>query len=316
MRALAPQLSEKLSYRMFSSSQKALAYLHNKRCELGLVRQHCLNEYKEARLCPLSHQTINIDLAAIHAEIYNPNRFSEISVVVVDYVMPGMDGLEFCRRIENSNIKKILLASSDDEKIVIDAFNEGLIDRYVMKTDANAVALIKNNIVELQQQYFQTMSDMVVRLLSLTTPACLHDRKFADFFRQIREQNRIVEYYLVEHSGSFFMLDGDGRVSFLIVKNQTDLALYCEEAAVHRVTEKALDELRVGKKIPGVGQGKTPEPGWKDWSTCIVPAKQIVAETLYYYAYLKGRVLYDVHHKKILSYHRYLEALDAEVLSI
>ena len=191
------QLDEGVAYRTFNSPRQALDYIHSKRCEQDLVSQHCLTEYTEAKNCPLTNHTINLDLAAIYAEIYNPHRFSEISVVVVDYAMPGMDGLEFCRRIENSNIKKILLTGQADEKLAIAAFNEGLIHRYIKKSDVNAAALITKSIYDLQLQYFQTMSDMVVRMLSVTSPNCLRDKKFAQFFSQLRDEKGIVEYYLV-----------------------------------------------------------------------------------------------------------------------
>ncbi|WBV66098.1 hypothetical protein PGH44_00390 [Legionella pneumophila] len=100
------QLDEGLAYRVFDSPFEALDCIKQKRCELELLSERCLSEYTEAKNCPLTNHTINLDLAAIHAEVYNSRRFSEISVVVVDYAMPGMDGLEFCRRIEDTNIKK------------------------------------------------------------------------------------------------------------------------------------------------------------------------------------------------------------------
>ena len=240
------QLDEGLAYRIFDSPRKALDYIHNKRCELDLVSQHCLTEYTEAKNCPLTNHTINLDLAAIHAEVYNPHRFSEISVVVVDYAMPGMDGLEFCRRIENSNIKKILLTGQADEKLAIAAFNEGLIHRYIKKSDINAAEQITKSIYDLQLQYFQAMSDMVVRMLSVTSPSCLHDKKFGEFFRQLREEKGIIEYYLVDNSGSFFMLDDDANVSFLIVKSEADIRLHYDLALDNGASEEVLDELAAG----------------------------------------------------------------------
>ena len=310
------QLDEEVAYRTFDSPRKALDYIHNKRCELDLISQHCLSEYTEAKNCPLTNHTVNLDLAAIYAEVYNPHRFSEISVVVVDYAMPGMDGLEFCRRIENRNIKKILLTGQADEKLAIAAFNEGLIHRYIKKSDMNAAEQITRSIYELQLQYFQAMSDMVVRMLSVTSPSCLHDKKFAYFFRELREEKGIVEYYLIDNSGSFFMLDEDANVSFLIVKNAEDIRLHYDLALDNGANEEVLDQLANGEKIPGFWQANALAHQWKDWSSCLVPAKQFVSDETYYYAYLQGNVLFDVRQQKILSYHRYLEELDAEELLI
>lgn len=310
------QLDEGVAYRIFDTPRKALDYIHNKRCELELLSRHCLSEYKDAKNGALTNHTINLDLAAIHAEVYNPHRFSEISVVVVDYAMPGMDGLEFCRRIENSNIKKILLTGQADEKLAIAAFNEGLIDRYVKKSDMNAAEQITKSIYDLQLQYFQAMSDMVVRVLSVTSPSCLHDKEFSHLFRQLREEKGIIEYYLVDNSGSFLMLDDNAEISFLIVKSEQDIRAQYELALAGGAKKDVLDQLVRGEKVLGFWQANSSVPQGKDWSACLVPANRFVSNETYYYAYMKENALSDVRQQKILSYHRYLEELDAEALLI
>lgn len=308
------QLDESLAYRIFDSPFDALDCIHKKRCELDLLSQRCLSEYTEAKNCPLTNHTINLDLAAIHAEVYNPRRFSEVSVIMVDYAMPGMNGLEFCRRIENANVKKILLTRQADEKLAINAFNEGLIHRYIQKGDSNVAELITKSIYDLQLQYFQAMSDMVVRMLSVTSPSCLHDRKFAEFFHQLRHEKGVVEHYLADNSGSFLLLDDDANVSFLLVKNEADLRLHYDLALDNGASEDVLDQLSGGEKIPCFWQANRQPPEWNDWSTCLVPAHRFVSDETYFYAYVQGPVLFDVRQDKILSYHCHLEELDAEEL--
>lgn len=308
------QLDEGLAYRVFDSPFDALDCIHKKCCELDLLSQRCLSEYTEAKNCPLTNHTINLDVTAIHAEVYNPRRFSEISVVVVDYAMPGMDGLEFCRRIENTNIKKILLTGQADEKLAIEAFNEGLIHRYIQKSDPQVAELITKGIYDLQSQYFQAMSDMIVRMLSVTSPSCLHDKKFAEFFHLLRHEKKVVEHYLADNSGSFLLLDDDAKVSFLIVKNEADMRLHYDLALDNGASEDVLDALASGEKIPCFWQANTQPPEWNDWSTCLVPAHRFESDETYYYAYVQGPVLFDPVQDQILSYHRYLEELDAEEL--
>jgi CheY-like chemotaxis protein len=305
------QLDENVSYRIFDAPLEALDCLNKKRCEVDLLSRHCLSEYTEAKNCPLTNHTINLDLAAIHAEIYNPSRFSEISVVVVDYAMPGMDGLEFCRRMENSNIKKILLTGQADENMAISAFNEGLIHRYIKKSDVNVAELITKSIYDLQLEYFQSMSEMVVRMLSVNSPSCLQDKKFSSFFRQLCKEHRILEYYLLDNSGSFLMLNVDAEMSFLIVKNAADLRLQYDYALDNGASNAILDQLANGEKILGVWQANEQ---WKDWSHYLVDANRLIADETYYYAYVQDNIPFDFRQKKILSYHRYLEEMDAEEL--
>ncbi|KTD33312.1 Two component response regulator [Legionella nautarum] len=309
------QLDEGLAYRIFDSPFDALDCIHKKRCELDLLSQRCLSEYTEAKNCPITNHTINLNLAAIHAEIYNARRFSEISVVVVDYAMPGMDGLEFCRRIENTKIKKILLTGQADEKLAIEAFNEGLIHRYIQKSDPNVAELITKSVYDLQMQYFQAMSDMIVRMLSVASPSCLRDKKFGEFFHQLRHEKRIVEHYLADNSGSFLLLDDDANPSFLIVRNEADLRLHYDLALDNGASGEVLDQLARGEKIPCFWQAQTQAPKWSDWSSWLVPAQKFNSnDETYFYAYVRGPALFDVQQEKILSYHRHLEELDAEEL--
>ncbi|KTC66486.1 Two component response regulator [Legionella adelaidensis] len=310
------QLDEGVAYRIFETPQRALDYIQKKNCELELIKRHCLTEYTESRNCPLTNHTINLNLEAIHSEVYNPHRFSEVSVVVVDYAMPGMNGIEFCRRIENPNIKKILLTGQADEKLAIQAFNEGLIHRYVKKSELNAAELITKSIYELQMQYFQAMSETIVRILSVTSPSCLLDKKFAQFFRSLCQEKGIVEYYLTDNTGSFLMLDDDANVSYLIIKSQNDMRLYYDLALDNGADEEVLDQLASGEKIPCFSQAKASNPSWHDWSRSLVAATKIQAEETYYYAYLQGNTPLDVRQQKILSYHRYLEEMDAQELLV
>lgn len=313
------QLDEGLAYRVFDSPFDALDCIYKKRCELDMLSQRCLSEYTEAKNCPLTNHTVNLDLAAIHAEIYNSRRFSEISVVVVDYAMPGMNGLEFCRRIANTNIKRILLTGQADEKLAIEAFNEGLIHRYIQKSDPNVAELITKSIYELQIQYFQTMSDMIIRMLSVTSPSCLHDNKFAAFFRDLCQKKGIIEYYLADNSGSFLLLDDDAKLSFLIVKNEADRQLYYDLALDNGASEDVLEQLTTGEKIPCFWQANQVTAQWDDWSTYLVPAHRFVSDEVYYYAYVdyvESPALFDVRQDKILSYHSHLEELDAEELLV
>jgi len=209
------QLDESLAYRVYDSPFDAIEHIDKTQGERQMISQRCLWEYKEHK--QQGHN--DPALRALHSDVYNPHRFSDVSVVVVDYAMPGMDGLEFCRRINNSHIRKILLTGKADEKLAIEAFNEGLIHRYIHKSDPHAAELITRSVFELQWQYFQDMSQIIERSLSLDSPACFQDKAFVNFFRRFREEKGIVEFYQADKSGSLMLLDDDANVSFLIVKS-------------------------------------------------------------------------------------------------
>lgn len=53
-----------------------------------------------------AHHAIDINLYELPNEVYNDKRFEQISCVVVDYDMPGMDGLEFCKQINDKTFRR------------------------------------------------------------------------------------------------------------------------------------------------------------------------------------------------------------------
>ena len=241
------QLDEHIAFAMHSSPFDALEAVH-KGHQSGQINQRVLTEYLDASGCPMTNYTVNLDLAAIHFEVYNPQRFSEVSVVVVDYAMPGMNGLEFCHKMENSPVKRILLTGRADEKVAVQAFNDGIIDMYIEKQNPNITQLINESIAKLQMRYFQHMSDIVTKMLTVKSPNCLHDPAFIEVFNNIVKENNIFEYYLTENSGSFLMLDVDANLNYLIVKNEQDLKLHYEMALDNNVPQEMLDQLRRGEK--------------------------------------------------------------------
>src|SRR4051812_28713831 len=90
---------------------------------------------------PRSQEQCNVafDIAHIHRIGFEPQRFMTPSVVVVDYSMPQMNGVDFCQALSGLSCKKILFTGAADEKIAVDAFNRGLIHRYIRKNDDNAL---------------------------------------------------------------------------------------------------------------------------------------------------------------------------------
>src|SRR5699024_5924224 len=120
---LSLQLDADLAYRLFDSPIDALDYLN----AATTTRANSLSERFFAAISDnpdgiATEPLLRIDLAAIQHEVRNTQRFAETAAVIVDYAMPQMNGLEFCERITNPHIKKVLFTGDADQEIAVRAF--------------------------------------------------------------------------------------------------------------------------------------------------------------------------------------------------
>ena len=101
---------------------------------------------------------IHLNLTALEQEITLVERFRRVSVLMVDYAMPTMDGLEFCKRVKSNDIKKALLTGVADEKTAVAAFNDGIIDRYIPKGSLASMKSVIPHIRAMQNDFFSQYS--------------------------------------------------------------------------------------------------------------------------------------------------------------
>src|SRR3954447_5272364 len=60
-------------------------------------------------------------------------RFALTRVCVIDYSMPGMDGLQALGELVDWPGARVLLTGQADEQVAVRAFNRGLIDQFIAK---------------------------------------------------------------------------------------------------------------------------------------------------------------------------------------
>ncbi len=257
-------------------------------------------------------RNIEVDVRAIYQEIYNPNRFMQISIIIVDYQMPGMNGIELCQQINNRYIKKILLTGEADEKIAIDAFNKGIIHKFIRKDAADFSEVLNSAIKELQLEYFQDLSEIVINSITKNPEypnSCLDDPVFTRFFYDLCQKHEFTEYYLVDALGSFLFLDSAGKPSWLAMKDEDNVrgAIMNAEMSDVDVPNSILEPLKKHEKIVFLFSDEELRKDPSEWLPYLHSAKKLVGRETYYYAFIEKAKLYNIHPEKILSYKAYLD---------
>lgn len=304
--SLLPNIAEFISFKSLEDPFAALDNL-NKTILMQNLPQKIMNFEKPKTTYK---KDLKINVRAIHQEIYNPNRFSQISVLVVSYNLPGMDGITLARKTPRG-IKKILLTAGCDERLIIDAFNEGILDKFVPKQNPNLQSVFQDAIHELQQNNFQEISENIIPSITLEPSHplfCLKDPMFINFFRTLIQENKLIEYYLLDTQGSFLFLDKQAKPSWLVVANQNKMDKYYELACAHHAPESVMEPLKEKTKIPFFFSNENHNVKPEKWEPYLHPAKSLKGENLYYYAYIENCAQYQLNNQTIVSFADWLRS--------
>lgn len=93
-------------------------------------------------------------------------RFHLTEVLIVDYAMPGLTGLELVRRLEAFPARRILLTGEADAEVAVQAFNAGLIQRFIPKSTPNLHKEITRSADEMHMSLCNHFGQLLHRDLS------------------------------------------------------------------------------------------------------------------------------------------------------
>ncbi len=284
VKALSHAIISDLHPKIFSTPKACLAHL--KAQAPLLTALPLFKTYQDHDEYDRSHQLpVGADLLTLSSLKNHPHRFEEVSVLIADYHMPTMTGIELCHELKGCPIKKILLTGEADHALAVRAFNENVIDCFVRKDDPNLVQTLQSFIQSLSQQYFRSLTHpLLTHLLEVEHKIALTDPTFISFFQEWCKADDIKEYYLIDKNSSFLVLDATGNSRYFIVHTDRTLNAFAE---LHNDPEvKAfVKTIKAREKIPFFGPGKESwqfEP--KDWFAHFHSAHVLQGREKYYWA--------------------------------
>lgn len=309
LKNISLQLDEHFAYMLFDDPENALELLANAHGTQSLLNKYSVVDSNNINY--LNNQySVNVEIDSIHKEIYNADRFKMVSVVVVDYAMPNMNGIQFCERLLDTRIKKIMMTAEADHQVAVQAFNDGIIDKFILKSDLNLKQILNKSILELQQKFFYELSESIANSMESEPGYCLDDPNVMKIFDNICQENNIVEYHLLDTSGNFLLLDDSGSPSWFVIRNKSELEMYYDFALDAEVQPKLCEQLKRGEKIPYFPNiNSCHAVTGVNWESYLYPAKQIEGEEKYYYALLKNIKEPNLLRQNIFSYKDHLSNL-------
>lgn len=290
-----------INLKSFDNPAKALEYINDTSSTNKLDYSDLIKDGDESTS---DCKSILLNISSMHHEIYSSDRFTKISVVVSDYSLPVMNGVDLCSNVNDRNIQRILLTGIVDDKKAIEAFNNGYITRFLKKDSDNFASVFYETVKKSIYQYFKPYTNYVSKHISALEVTHLNDPIFADFFFKFCKQNTYIEDYMLDECGSYLFLDAVGNTSLLSVVTENELCRLIEIGIQsEEIEQEVLDKLRSRKYMLVSHNRIGTLPPIAEWSKYLYPSTKLDGYQTYYYAISAATP--DLDFDKIVSFNTF-----------
>jgi len=168
-----------------------------------------------------TEHNVTVDTAGIASLMDKAERHQEIGLVVVDYKMPGLNGVEVCEALRDEPCRRILLTGMADEQIAVRAFNLGLIHQFIRK-DHKTLERLGEAMRYEQRRYFHQVSRGLTEGLRDRLGAFEHEPAVREALQTLLDQLDVAEYYLCTQPNGLLVLDRTGRRRRILVQSEQE----------------------------------------------------------------------------------------------
>jgi len=155
-------------------------------------------------------------------------RFHITGVLIVDYNMPGMNGLELLKRVSECPARRVLLTGVADAEIAVRAFNAGLIHKFIPKNTPNLYGEIRNSSEEIHLSVCEHMGHLMRGTLRNDQIELLHDEHVIKALLDKIEDLDWSEYVVVGQPFGIIGLSHDGPLQWLQLETADGLRAVSE----------------------------------------------------------------------------------------
>ncbi|MGV3494643.1 MAG: response regulator, partial [Ramlibacter sp.] len=178
-------------------------------------------------------------------------RYALSRVVVVDFSMPGMDGLQALAELGDWPGARVLLTGQADEQVAVRAFNRGLIDQFIPKQTPDIsrrlVEAVERLLYTSHARHAQTWRSTLQQEQSALLRSPGVDAWLAAFCAK-----QWVEHVVIGEPFGVLGMDAAGQVGWLQLETPAGLPALAELAEVAGVPAQQVEEIRAGRKLANV----------------------------------------------------------------
>jgi CheY-like chemotaxis protein len=255
---------------------------------------------------------IEINFNSIRNLALDAQRFSYYTVLVIDYAMPTLTGFEFCKRVQSLPVKKILLTGEAGPDLAVTAFNEGIIDQFIVKAAPDMQTHLENCIRSAQWDFFLQQSENVISILSKHHECALFEPKYQAFIRNYFISHFPCEFYLLDSTGSFLFISAEGETTLIIIKSERELqnyyAIASDYSRAYPLPDQVLDDLKQYRRMPFLFSEYQHTLAVSAWKNYLHPTQMLSGVSRYFYAVIPGSKDY-FHTINLHSFSKYSQLL-------
>ncbi|QGZ66819.1 response regulator [Paraburkholderia acidisoli] len=184
-------------------------------------------------------------------------RFNDIAAIVVDYEMPEMNGIEFLTAVKDVACARILLTATANESHAVDAFNAGLIDFYVKKSDPEMPRKLSGAIADAKRKFCARRGHIGVHDVG----AIYANRHVAEALHEVVQRERIVEYYWRPEQNAVLTFDAEGSAGVFLAWDSHDWAAQCDVVTDEGGPAALREEMAARRIMPVYWPNEAYRPG-------------------------------------------------------
>lgn len=181
----------------------------------------------------------------------NPARYQLAQTCVVDYAMPGTDGLKVLATLLDWPGSRILLTGQADEQIAIQAFNAGLIDQFIPKQAPDIAGRVLTALAKLATAPHPRLNTLWRAVLQPAQQSVLQVPSVERALRQFAQQ-RWIEYAVLGEPFGLLGLDVQGQCQWLQLEPTGTLNELTELASTAGLDLDVVRAVQTGQLLPAV----------------------------------------------------------------
>jgi CheY-like chemotaxis protein len=175
-------------------------------------------------------------------------RYALSRVCVVDFSMPGMDGLQALAELGDWPGSRVLLTGQADEQVAVRAFNRGLIDQFIPKQTPDIsrrlVEAVERLLFTSHARHAQTWRSTLNQEQSALLRLPAVDAWLTTFCAR-----HWVEHVVIGEPFGVLGMDAAGKIGWLQLETREGLPALAELAEVAGVPSAGIQEIRAGSKL-------------------------------------------------------------------